>query len=66
MSVPKEPQNPGPFPVQHGYADIEVFTATYNDPPNPIKYQGGSNLLSHHSHPHLRKLAGKLKDLALS
>lgn len=35
---PDHPQEPGPFPVQHGYADIKFDTHKYNGKPVSIDY----------------------------
>ncbi|KAM9909324.1 hypothetical protein OXX69_005529 [Metschnikowia pulcherrima] len=36
MSLPETPKNPGPFSVQHGYADIQFKTHTYSDKPTAL------------------------------
>jgi len=45
-SPPDHPQQPGPFPVQHGYADIKIETHKYNGNPSPLNptthHQAGS------------------------
>lgn len=41
MSIPENPENPGPFGVQHGYKDLKVQTHKYSDKPTPIAGQQG-------------------------
>lgn len=42
-SPPDHPQQPGPFPEQHGYADIKFDTHKYNGKPSPL------NPTTHHT-----------------
>lgn len=39
MSLPPNPENPGPFGIQHGYADVKFETHKYSDEPTPLPGQ---------------------------
>ncbi|OBA22471.1 hypothetical protein METBIDRAFT_39912 [Metschnikowia bicuspidata var. bicuspidata NRRL YB-4993] len=39
MSIPESPQNPGPFPAQHGYVDVQAKTHKYKDEPTALPGQ---------------------------
>lgn len=40
-NIPEQPANPGPFKIQHGYADIKIHTEKYNDEPTPLAGKQG-------------------------
>ncbi|KAG2734111.1 hypothetical protein G9P44_003636 [Scheffersomyces stipitis] len=69
MSIPEHPSSVGPFPVQHGYADIQVHTEQYSDQPTPYEAsQSKANefLANHTDREHQKKYAKKGLQLLLN
>lgn len=63
MSIPQQPSNPGPFLVQHGYADISFKTHSYLDQPTPFPGQQGKAqafLYQHTDREHQKKYGKKI------
>jgi hypothetical protein len=72
-SPPDQPANPGPFPEQHGYNDLQIKTQNYSDDPsplNPANAKGKSNIEKIYQDEKTKKagnfLLGRLKGFLLS